>query len=180
MSADIKTCKLKVKMMSPDISQLRFDFVHFSMVSVSESGERPDWCMPTMILQFIFRVNRIDGQVTVMAIYFHCSVDPAVNSNFAAKTMDNTVSSWRMWKWMESRWCMILWFFSLLRCAKWEITGWWGDRCRRCGDEFYQFVGCVTFLGNTNIADSIQPTGASWMFTIFHRQRRHHSGKFLC
>lgn len=33
MPADIKTCKLKVKMMSPDISQLRFDFVHFSMVS---------------------------------------------------------------------------------------------------------------------------------------------------
>lgn len=33
MSSNIKSCKFKVKMMSPDISQLRFDFVHFSMVS---------------------------------------------------------------------------------------------------------------------------------------------------
>lgn len=45
MSADIRTCKLKVKMMSPDISQLRFDFVHFSMVrhSVQSSGLGVRW-----------------------------------------------------------------------------------------------------------------------------------------
>ncbi|XP_031623668.1 uncharacterized protein LOC116340997 isoform X2 [Contarinia nasturtii] len=31
MSTNIKTCKLKIKMMSSDISQLRFDFHHFSI-----------------------------------------------------------------------------------------------------------------------------------------------------
>lgn len=33
MAKDIKSCKLKIKMISPDVSQLRLDFVHFSMVS---------------------------------------------------------------------------------------------------------------------------------------------------
>lgn len=33
MSSNMKACKLKIKMMSSDISQLRFDFVHFSIVS---------------------------------------------------------------------------------------------------------------------------------------------------
>ncbi|KAG4081135.1 hypothetical protein HA402_011980, partial [Bradysia odoriphaga] len=31
MSNDVKSCKLKIKMISPDISQLRLDFVHFSI-----------------------------------------------------------------------------------------------------------------------------------------------------
>ncbi|XP_055301189.1 uncharacterized protein LOC129567858 isoform X2 [Sitodiplosis mosellana] len=31
MSTHIKSCKLKIKMMSSDISQLRFDFIHFSI-----------------------------------------------------------------------------------------------------------------------------------------------------
>lgn len=34
MSTNIKTCKLKIKMMSSDISQLRFDFIHFSIVNI--------------------------------------------------------------------------------------------------------------------------------------------------
>lgn len=90
MSADIKTCKLKVKMMSPDISQLRFDFVHFSMVA----NERCNFGSVQFngIFQLIFRVNRIDGRVTVMAIYSHCSVGRVGNSGFADKIMDNTVS----------------------------------------------------------------------------------------
>lgn len=33
MSSNLRSCKLKIKMMSSDISQLRFDFVHFSIVS---------------------------------------------------------------------------------------------------------------------------------------------------
>lgn len=33
MTKDIKSCKLKIKMISSDVSQLRLDFVHFSMVS---------------------------------------------------------------------------------------------------------------------------------------------------
>lgn len=34
MSNDVKSCKLKIKMISPDISQLRLDFVHFAIVSI--------------------------------------------------------------------------------------------------------------------------------------------------
>lgn len=78
--------------MSPDISQLRFDFVHFSMV-----GWRTLQCNFGSvqfygIFQIIFRVNRIDGRVTVMAIYSHCSVGRVGSSSFADKIMDNTVS----------------------------------------------------------------------------------------
>lgn len=36
MSTDKKHCKIKIKMISPDVSQLRFDFVHFSIVSIEE------------------------------------------------------------------------------------------------------------------------------------------------
>lgn len=35
MPTTMKSCKLKIKMMSPDVSQLRFDFVHFSMVRIN-------------------------------------------------------------------------------------------------------------------------------------------------
>lgn len=34
MSSDLKSCKLKIKLLSPDVSQLRFDFLHFSLVSI--------------------------------------------------------------------------------------------------------------------------------------------------
>lgn len=33
MANDIQNCKIKIKMISSDVSQLRLDFVHFSMVS---------------------------------------------------------------------------------------------------------------------------------------------------
>lgn len=33
MTRDIKNCTLKIKMISAEVSQLRLDFVHFSMVS---------------------------------------------------------------------------------------------------------------------------------------------------
>lgn len=90
MSADIKTCKLKVKMVSPDISQLRFDFVHFSMVAnecCTIGFDAFQWHF-----SILFRASRIDGRVTVMEIYSRCSVGLVENSSSADKIMDSTVS----------------------------------------------------------------------------------------
>lgn len=36
MQSNITTCKLKIKMISPDVSQLRFDFIHFSLVTYTK------------------------------------------------------------------------------------------------------------------------------------------------
>lgn len=78
-------------MMSPDISQLRFDFVHFSMVRNSAVNMH----FGVMIFNLFFRVSRIDGRAIVMVTYSRCSAALVANLNFADKIMANTVS-WRV------------------------------------------------------------------------------------
>lgn len=77
--------------MSADISQLRFDFVHFSMV-ICERFIIIGSMQFNGVFQFILRVSQIDGRVIVMAICSHCSVGLVESLSFADKIMDSTVS----------------------------------------------------------------------------------------
>lgn len=92
MSSNMKSCKLKIKMMSPDISQLRFDFIHFSIVNIYYFDR--GYKQSKYIQIILFRVNQTDRPEIVMVIFFHYSAVLPVISNCVAIITVNMVKKY--------------------------------------------------------------------------------------
>lgn len=92
MSSNMKICKLKIKMMSPDISQLRFDFIHFSIVNIYYFDR--GYKQSKYIQMILFRVNQTDRPEIVMVIFFHYSAVLPVISNCVAIITVNMVKKY--------------------------------------------------------------------------------------
>lgn len=99
-SSNMKICKLKIKMMSSDISQLRFDFVHFSIVSDD------NWfVLVLLLLGWMKMKRRMDSTNSISIRSYFLSLCTQQQTN---KQKGSTESSKRKLRWrcvFVIRWC---------------------------------------------------------------------------